>query len=68
MRIEVEARERHDDVVQSVLDREEDFGGSVKFHYPVVVGRVEGIQKGGANCEERNVLDIGIVSWMIRNN
>ena len=66
--IEIESSEGQDKVVDLVLDGEEVSGGKVECHDTVVIGRIEGGKKCGANSEERNMLDIGVMCRMVRHH
>lgn len=58
--IEVEAREGHDDVEESVLDGDEVACGEVEGQFAFVVGGPEGVEECGGDGEEGEVLDVGV--------
>lgn len=58
--IEVEAREGHDDVEEPVLDGNEVARGEVEGEFAFVVGGPEGVEEGGGDGEEGEVLDVGV--------
>lgn len=58
--VQIEPGEGHDDVEETVLDGDEVPGGEVEGHFAFVVGGPEGVEEGGCDGEEGEVLDVGV--------
>jgi len=68
-KVEVEAGHGHDGVVGVFLVAHGEGGEAVPGERDVVVGGLDGGEKGGGGGEERDVLDVGIVFlvvWLAR--
>lgn len=63
--VQVEAREREDDVVHPVLNGDHEFGEGVESHDPLVIGRPETGEELFRDGKEGYVLDIGVVFRVI---
>jgi len=49
-----------------VLETDEDAGGGVEGHDAFVVGGPEGGEEDGGDGEEGEMLDVGVVGWVVR--
>ncbi|RUS14935.1 hypothetical protein BC937DRAFT_93142 [Endogone sp. FLAS-F59071] len=66
--VQIEAGEEHDDVIGQVLDPDEAFGGKVERHGSLKVGRVDVVKKASRKGEEGQVLNVGVILHVVRNN
>ena len=65
--VQVEASEQHNRVVRVMLNAHQDLSRCIVFHDPLVVCRSEALQEAVSDSEYRDVLDIWIVFWVIRD-
>lgn len=66
--VQVEAREREDNVVDFVLHANHRLRECVEGHDAFVVGRPEVVEELGGDGEEGDVLDVGVVFGVVRHD